>query len=461
MEIAILAVFIIGYIAIATEHSIKIDKAASALLTGVLCWSILVVGAHAVPDHLLGYFDQLKSFLKVTEGTDLTMAEFFDHRLLHHLQEIAGILLFLMGAMTIVEVVDAHEGFKVITDRINSKNKVKLLWILGLITFFLSAALDNLTTAIVMVSLSRKLIADQKTRWFFGGMIIIAANAGGAWSPIGDVTTTMLWIGKQITSGSIIKEIFLVSLINLVLPLAVLSFVLKGNVERPKESEKSGDGVNQRQRSLAFVLGVGGLLFVPVFKSITHLPPFMGIMFSLGVLWLVTELMHGKKLDEEKKKYSALHALRKIDMPSVLFFLGILLAVSALQEVGHLRTLAVGLKDSLGNMYAINIAIGLLSAVIDNVPLVAASMNMYDVTPALTGDPWLDMFVQDGPFWHFLAYTAGTGGSILIIGSAAGVAVMGLEKISFMWYLKNIAPWALLGYFGGAIVYIIEMMLMH
>jgi Na+/H+ antiporter NhaD/arsenite permease-like protein len=461
MEIAILAVFIIGYIAIATEHSIKIDKAASALLTGVLCWSILVVGAHAVPDHLLGYFDQLKSFLKVTEGTDLTMTEFFDHRLLHHLQEIAGILLFLMGAMTIVEIVDAHEGFKVITDRINSRNKVKLLWILGLITFFLSAALDNLTTAIVMVSLSRKLIADQKTRWFFGGMIVIAANAGGAWSPIGDVTTTMLWIGKQITSGSIIKEIFLVSLVNLVLPLTVLSFVLKGNIERPKESEKSGDGVNQRQRSLAFILGVGGLLFVPVFKSITHLPPFMGMMFSLGIVWLATELMHGKKLDDDKKKYSALHALRKIDMPSVLFFLGILLAVSALQEVGHLRTMAVGLKDSLGNMYAINITIGLLSAVIDNVPLVAASMNMYDVTPALTGDPWLDLFVQDGAFWHFLAYTAGTGGSILIIGSAAGVAVMGLEKISFMWYLKNIAPWALLGYFGGAIVYIIEMMLMH
>jgi Na+/H+ antiporter NhaD/arsenite permease-like protein len=271
----------------------------------------------------------------------------------------------------------------------------------------------------------------------------------------------MLWIGKQITTGSIIKEIFLCSLINLVLPLTVLSFVLKGNIERPKESEKSGDGVNQRQRSLAFILGVGGLLFVPVFKSITHLPPFMGIMFSLGIVWLATELMHGKKLDDDKKKYSALHALRKIDMPSVLFFLGILLAVSALQEVGHLRTMAVGLKDSLGNMYAINITIGLLSAVIDNVPLVAASMNMYDVTPALTGDPWLDLFVQDGAFWHFLAYTAGTGGSILIIGSAAGVAVMGLEKISFMWYLKNIAPWALLGYFGGAIVYIIEMMLMH
>ena len=461
MEIAILIVFILGYIAIATEHSIKIDKAASALITGVLCWSILVVGAHAVPDHLSVYFQQLGDFLKVSEGADMTLHEFFDHRLLHHLQEIAGILLFLMGAMTIVEVVDAHEGFRVITDRITSKNKVKLLWILGIITFFLSAALDNLTTAIVMVSLVRKLIDDQKTRWFFGGIIIIAANAGGAWSPIGDVTTTMLWIGKQITTVSIIKEIFLASLMNLLLPLIILSFVMKGNVERPAVQEKSGAGISGRERGVAFILGVGGLLFVPVFKSITHLPPFMGIMLSLGIVWMATEIMHGKKVDEEKSKYSALHALRKIDMPSVLFFLGILLAVSALQEVGHLRMLAEGLKDSLGNIYAINIAIGLLSAVIDNVPLVAASMNMYEVTPALTGDVWSDMFVQDGPFWHFLAYAAGTGGSILIIGSAAGVAVMGLEKISFMWYLKNVSLWALIGYFGGAVVYIIEMMLLH
>ncbi|MFY8137578.1 MAG: sodium:proton antiporter NhaD [Flavobacteriales bacterium] len=461
MEIAILIVFILGYIAIATEHSIKIDKAATALLTGVLCWSILVVGAHAVPDHLSVYFQQLGDFLKISEGADMTLPEFFDHRLLHHLQEIAGILLFLMGAMTIVEVVDAHEGFRVITDRITSKNKVKLLWILGIITFFLSAALDNLTTAIVMVSLVRKLIDDQKTRWFFGGIIIIAANAGGAWSPIGDVTTTMLWIGKQITSVGIMKEVFLASLVNLLLPLIILTFVMKGDVERPVAAEKSGAGISARERGVAFVLGVGGLLFVPVFKSITHLPPFMGIMLSLGIVWLATEIMHGKKVDEEKSKYSALHALRKIDMPSVLFFLGILLAVSALQEVGHLRTLAEGLKDSLGNVYAINIAIGLLSAVIDNVPLVAASMNMYEITPALTGDVWSDMFVQDGPFWHFLAYTAGTGGSILIIGSAAGVAVMGLEKISFMWYLKNVSLWALIGYFGGAAVYIIEMMILH
>lgn len=458
MEIAILTVFVLGYLLIVLEHPLKIDKAASALITGVLCWSLLVLLAHAVPGHLLNYFDELNKFEQSTGGTALSLQEFFDHRLLHHLQDIAGILLFLMGAMTIVEVVDAHEGFRVITDRIQSRNKVKLLWIISIITFFLSAALDNLTTAIVMVSLVRKLIGDQKSRWFFGGMIVIAANAGGAWSPIGDVTTTMLWIGKQITTGGIVSEIFLASLMNLLVPLVVLSFILKGNLDRP-ETAASSSRISGRERSVAFILGVGGLLFVPVFKTVTHLPPFMGMMFSLGILWIVTELMHGKKMDEEKKGFSTLHALRKIDMPSVLFFLGILLAVGALQEVGLLGQLAEGLRSSLQNVYSINIAIGLLSAVIDNVPLVAASINMYDITPALTGDEWRDMFVQDGPFWHFLAYTAGTGGSILIIGSAAGVAVMGLEKIDFMWYLKKISLWALLGYFAGAAVYILEMMI--
>lgn len=461
MEILILVVFILGYVGIATEHNIKIDKAATALITGVLCWSILVVGANAVPDHLSQYFGELKDFMKLTEGSDLTLAGFFDHRLLHHLQEIAGILLFLMGAMTIVEIVDAHEGFKVITDKIKSTKKVRLMWIIAILTFFLSAALDNLTTSIVMISLIRKLIKDQKTRWFFGGVVVIAANSGGAWSPIGDVTTTMLWIGKQITSVSIISEIFIASLVNMILPLTILSFIMKGNVERPETEDEDETSVSNRERNIAFMLGIGGLLFVPIFKSLTHLPPFMGIMFSLGVVWFATELMHSGKMAEEKSKLSALHALRKIDMPSVLFFLGILLAVSALQEVGHLRTLAEGLKDSLGNVYAINLAIGVLSAVVDNVPLVAASMNMYNITPDITNDPWLNMFVQDGIFWHFLAYTAGTGGSILIIGSAAGVAVMGLEKIDFMWYLKNVSLWALIGYFGGAAVYIIEMALLH
>lgn len=453
MEFAILAVFIIGYLAIAFEHNIHVDKAATALLTGVLCWAILVVGANAIPPHLLGDYNAL---LVLENKNELALSEFFDHRLLEHLQEIAGILLFLMGAMTIVEIVDAHEGFRIITDRIQSTSKVRLLWVITILTFFLSAALDNLTTAIVMVSLTRKLVADQKTRWFFGGLVVIAANAGGAWSPIGDVTTTMLWIGKQITSASIMKEIFLASLFNLLAPLIVLSFVLKGKVERPNRSEDHALTISASERFTAFALGVGGLLFVPVFKGLTHLPPFMGIMFSLGVVWFATELMHGKKAEAQKSKFSALHALRKIDMPSVLFFLGILLAVAALQEVGHLKTMAIALRDQLGNVYSINIAIGLLSAVIDNVPLVAASMNMYEISAAATGDAWTDSFVQDGTFWHFLAYCAGTGGSILIIGSAAGVAVMGLEKISFMWYLRNISLWALIGYIAGALVFIAE-----
>lgn len=459
MEIAILFVFIIGYVCIAAEHALKVDKAATALITGVLCWTIFVLGATEVPAHLINYFSGYNGFLTSISQTPLDIHGFFDHRLLHHLQEIAGILLFLIGAMTIVELVDAHDGFRVITDRITSTRKVKLLWIVSIITFFLSAVLDNLTSSIVMISLCRKLIVDQKTRWFFAGMIVIAANAGGAWSPIGDVTTTMLWIGGQITSLSIMKDIFLASLMNLLLPLTVLSFKIKGNVQRPSKTLQGNADVISVERYTAFFLGIGCLLFVPVFKTVTHLPPFMCIMFSLSILWIVTELIHRRKIYEEKSHLSALHALRKIDMPSVLFFLGILLAVGALGEVGHLIAASEWLSNELGNIYAINIAIGLLSAIIDNVPLVAASMGMYQVAEATTADPWLHYFVQDGQFWQFLAYTAGTGGSILIIGSAAGVAVMGIEKIDFFWYLKRISLWALLGYAGGALVYIIEALL--
>lgn len=457
MEIAILIIFILGYVAIAGEHIIKIDKAATALITGVLCWALYFLGTHVAPENLQSYYDAYASFATSTNQPNNDIHDFLDHRLMHHLQDISGILLFLMGAMTIVELIDAHEGFRVITDRIKSTNQVKLLWIISLLSFVLSAALDNLTTAIVMISLSRKLIADQKSRWFFGGMIIIAANAGGAWSPIGDVTTTMLWIGGQITALPIIKEIFFASLFSLLIPLAILSFVLKGEVTRPISREDENSAPSVLERNTVFILGVGALLLVPLFKTVTHLPPFMGMMFSLGIVWFAIELIHGKKMMKEKSRFSALQALRKIDMPSVLFFLGILLAVAAVGEVGYLITLSGWLHDHLHNIYAINVAIGILSAIIDNVPLVAASMGMYDVSPALNGDPWSDLFVQDGPFWHFLAYTAGTGGSILIIGSAAGVAVMGIEKIDFLWYMKKITPWALIGYFGGCLVYILEM----
>ena len=429
MEIFAIIVFILGYLGIAFEHPLKIDKAAFALITGVLCWTVYVF-------------------------TGLSDADTIHNSLSHHLSEISEILFFLIGAMTIVELVDVHGGFKIITDKITTKNTKKLLWIIGILSFFMSAALDNLTTSIVMISLLRKLIKDQKLRWFFAGIVIIACNAGGAWSPIGDVTTTMLWIKGQTPSTiNLIVDLILPSLVSLIVPLAVLSFVLKGEVERPDKLD--GEHHHHHQPTTAgerwsvFLLGLSALLFVPVFKVITHLPPFMGMMLGLGVMWGFTELLHHKKSLESKQGFSVTAVLRKIDTASVLFFLGILLAVSALQELGFLRTLAQFLDEKLNNIYAINMAIGLLSALVDNVPLVAAAQGMYEIS-TVADSP----FAADGTFWLFLAYCAGTGGSSLIIGSAAGVAVMGLEKISFGWYLKTITPWAILGYLAGAIFYI-------
>lgn len=450
MEVAIIIVFILGYIAIALEHPLHIDKAASALILGVLCWTIFVVGIDIIPEFLqdeLGFFTRQNSNIAESE----LMPMFLESRLLHHLSEIASILFFLMGAMTIVETIDAHEGFRIITEKIRTTNKVKLLWIVAILTFFLSAVLDNLTTTIVMVSLLRKLIADKQTRWFYVGFVVIAANAGGAWSPIGDVTTTMLWIKKQIPHvPSIVSHVFLPSVAALAVPLAFFSFKLKGNVARPEvvENENGNVTISKFDRNVVFFMGIAGLLFVPVFKTITHLPPFMGMMFSLGVLWITTEVLHGKKLMAKKQHLSILATLRRIDMPSVLFFLGILLGVAALQEVGTLRNLATYLDQTIGNIYAINIAIGLLSAIVDNVPLVAAAQGMYEI--AATGP-----FAADGIFWLFLAYCAGTGGSVLIIGSAAGVAAMGLERIDFIWYLKKMSLLALVGYLSGAAIFIL------
>ena len=420
-----IVIFVLGYLAIALEHPIKIDKAASALITGVLVWTLFVIS-----------------------GAD---QHFIEEELLHHLSEISSILFFLLGAMTIVELVDAHEGFSIITDKITTKNRVKLLWIVSVLTFFFSAALDNLTTTIVMVSLLRKLIDDKYDRWFFAGIVVVAANAGGAWSPIGDVTTTMLWIGGQLTTMTIIKTLIIPSIVAMLVPLIVLSFTMKGDVVRPVEvgNEDDSDPTTAFERNLIFFLGVAGLLFVPVFKTLTHLPPFMGMMLSLGVLWLVTEIIHRSKNNEDKSQLSVIGVLRKIDTASVLFFLGILLAVSGLQSAGHLAIMAENLNEWFGgDIYAINIVIGLLSAIVDNVPLVAGSMGMYEITTAGT-------FAQDGVFWQFLAFCAGTGGSALIIGSAAGVAAMGLEKIDFVWYLKKISILALLGYFAGAGTYIL------
>ena len=445
-------IFVLGYLCIALEHPLKIDKAASALLTAVFCWTVLILGADVILPLIgsgtAGAFDN---------GHHVT------EELRHHLGEISEILFFLMGAMTIVELIDAHEGFKVITDRIRTNKRVTLLWVVALITFFLSAALDNLTTTIVMVSLLRKLVADQKERWFYAGIVVIAANAGGAWSPIGDVTTTMLWIGNQVTVSGIVGNLFLPSLVCLLAPLRWLSFSMKGEIQRPqvRESEEERrDPTTPFERNLVFILGIGALVFVPVFKTVTHLPPYMGILLGLGVLWVVTEVIHRGKNDEDKHPLSVVGVLRRIDTTSVLFFLGILLAVSSLATAGHLTQVATLLRESLGNVYAINIAIGLLSSVVDNVPLVAGAMKMYPlVTPealnlAGADTAWLSNFQVDGTFWELLAYCAGTGGSCLIIGSAAGVAAMGMEKINFIWYLKKISLLAFIGYIAGAATYI-------
>ena len=455
MDIFILVVFILGYALIALEHNVHIDKAASALVTGTVCWALFVLGWHEVPAHLAEEF-HLFAADHIGQGHG-GLAQFFEHRLLHHMEEISSILFFLMGAMTIVELIDAHEGFRVITDRIQTRNKVKMLWIVCVLTFFFSALLDNLTTSIVMVSLLRKLIDDRQTRWLFAGMVVIAANAGGAWSPIGDVTTTMLWIGGQLTTTTIVGNLLLPSIVCLLVPLGLLSFRLSGDIERPQAEEDEGwDPTTPFERNLVFAAGVGGLLFVPVFKTVTHLPPFMGMMMSLGVLWMLTERLHRTKNLEEKSHLTVIGVLRKIDSASVLFFLGILLAVASLQEAGHLLLAADWLRTSLNDVYLIDLAIGLLSAIVDNVPLVAASMGMYDIVPIEAAtDAWAAMFVRDGIFWQFLAYCAGTGGSALIIGSAAGVAVMGLERIDFVWYLKKISLLAILGYFAGAGVYLL------
>jgi len=411
-------VFVIGYLAITLEHPLKLNKAATALLTGVICWSFYAFYGNSV-----------------SVGTELAQ----------HTSEIAGILFFLLGAMTIVELIDAHDGFDIITSRISTVSRRKLLMIVGIAAFLLSALLDNLTTAIVMMSLVRKLVSDEKDRWYYGGLIIIAANAGGAWSPIGDVTTTMLWVGGQITSANIIAKLILPSLVSLTIPLLIMARTLKGNFTRPIQENQleTNNRTSTFEKNTVFFTGIGVLIMVPIFKSVTHLPPFMGILFGLGILWLVTEIVHKSKNDEHKSSLSVAGALQRVDTPSVLFFLGILLAIAALDSAGYLHSLSVWMDAQFKNVTVITMLIGLASAVVDNVPLVAASQGMYT----------LDAFPTDHYFWEFLAYCAGTGGSILIIGSAAGVAVMGIEKISFLWYLRRISIPALLGYFGGAIVY--------
>ncbi|MBA3015735.1 MAG: sodium:proton antiporter NhaD [Proteobacteria bacterium] len=420
-------VFVLCYALIALEHPIKINKSATALIAAGLMWTLY---SFASP---LG-------------------VESVIHQLTEKLAETAAIVFFLIGAMTIVEVTDSHGGFEVITSRIKATKLSSLLWIIGFITFYLSSILDNMTTTIVMIALMKRLLKNHDQRLFFAGIIVITANAGGAWSPIGDVTTTMLWIGGQITTLNIIKGVWLASVINAVIPLAVASFFLKGNVVPPDQIDSNhGHGCTQFEKTFMFFMGMGSLIFVPIFKSVTHLPPYLGILFSLGVLWLTANLLHRQKQPQDKEHLTLTKALKRIDMASVVFFIGILLAVATLSANGMLPTLAKMLDTQLGNQSLIVIIIGLVSAIVDNIPLVAASMGMYP----------LAQYPPDSFLWEFMAYCAGTGGSILIIGSAAGVAAMGLEKIEFFWYARRIAPLALLGYFGGIGAYILQYTLLH
>ena len=384
----IVIVFVLGYLAIVFEHPLKINKTATALITGVLCWVVYIFSS---ADH-----------------------QVVDNQLTDHLGEIAGILFFLLSAMAIVELIDAHDGFDVITAKITTTSERKLLWIIGFLAFFLSAILDNLTTTIILIALLRKLVSSPDRRMLYAGMVIIAANAGGAWSPIGDVTTTMLWIGGQITAMNIVLKIFLPSLACLLVPLIIFSFRMSGKVKPVEQDPKNHSATHRSEQKLILFTGIGAMIFVPVFKTLTGLPPFMGILFALGILWVVTELVHKGKKDEEKDVYSVMRALSRADVPSVLFFLGILIAISALESTGHLASLAAYMDDKISNLNIIAISIGLLSAVVDNVPLVAATMGMYD----------MNTYPTDHYLWEFLAYTTGTGGSCLILGSAAGVAAM-------------------------------------
>lgn len=445
MFYVMIILFVVGYACIAFEHPLKVNKTAFALMLGVLMWLCYILTGPSIFD-VSGFRGGYDAFMAA--NPDATFVDFITkNELIEHLGDIAEILFYLMGAMTVVELIDSHGGFKIITDRITTKNKVKLLWILSFVTFFLSALLDNLTTAIVMVALLRKLLPEKQDRWFFGGMVILAANSGGAWSPIGDVTTIMLWIAGNISTGAVIATCILPSLVSMIIPLIVVSFIEKGTIEdMPQtESEMAKANIPSWRRNLIFWMGIGALVFVPVFKTLTHLKPYMGIMLGLSVLWLTTEIIYRHDTENEHK-LRITNILTKIDLPSILFFLGILLAVAGLQSAGHLSMLASGMDSAFnGNYYLIDIVIGALSSIVDNVPLVAGVMGMYD----------LNAFPVDSMLWTFLSYCAGTGGSLLIIGSAAGVAVMGMEKIDFIWYLKHITPYALLGYLAGAGVYVL------
>lgn len=428
MNVLLIALFVLCYLAIALEHPLGISKSASALFGAGVLWTVFVI---------------------VNGATAETM-----HQLDESLTSAAKIIFFLMGAMTIVEVIDAHDGFEIVTTRLRASTLASLLISISVVTFFLSAILDNLTTTIVIVSLVRKLIDDRKTRLLFTAMVVIAANAGGAWSPMGDITTTMLWVGGQVNAVPIVTALFLPSVVNLAVPLLLVSAGLRGRAFEMKAGEKTSGGAPRAtafERNLMFLAGSAILVSIPVFKAVSHMPVFMGALFGLGILWIVGEVVHRNKDEVQKESLTLGHALKRIDSSSIVFFLGILLAVGTLEHAGILDQLAEWLNQKIGRLDVIVLILGILSAVIDNVPLVAASMGMYP----------LAQHPPDSFLWEFIAYCAGTGGSILIIGSAAGVAAMGLERIEFLWYLKRISGLALLGYFAGAGVYIVQYRWLH
>jgi len=422
MHTALVLIFVIAYAVIAFEEPLRVNKSAAGLIGAGVLWSVYALST----------------------GDPALVEE----NLSHSLVETAQIVFFLIGAMTIVEVIDAHDGFEAITSRIRARSLGALVWTMAVVTFFLSAVLDNLTTTIVMVSLARKLLATREDRLVMAGLTVLVANAGGAWSPIGDVTTTMLWIGGQVTTGPLIEGVFLPSVVNAALPTAVIAWGMRGRPFTPPEASPGGapSETTAFERNLVFFLGLAVLVLVPVFKGVTHLPPFMGVLLGLGVLWAVADMIHRHKPYEERSSVSIVSALARIDMSAIVFFIGILLAVATLAHAGMLAALAAWLDTAIGRLDVIVMLIGLASAVIDNVPMVAAAMGMYG----------MEAHPPNSFLWEFMAYCAGTGGSILIIGSAAGVAAMGMEKIDFLWYLRRFAPLALAGYVGGALVYLAE-----
>ncbi len=462
LEVLIL-VFVVGYLCIAMEHKLQINKAATALMTAGILWTIYTLALPTLSAEVspMAFSDFLAANPSLADLPFVQQCVKFivGSQIIEQLGEISETLFFLIGAMTIVELIDVHGGFAIITNRIKTRDKKKLLWLVSVITFFMSAVLDNMTTAIVMVMLIRRIVPNYKERWIFASLIVIAANSGGAWSPIGDVTTIMLWVKGNVTTGPLLSTLFLPSLVSMLIPTFLAARLLKGSIEPNDTIDPVSTNIEQvltdRERTILFFLGVFCLLMVPVFKSVTHLPPFMGVLVGLSIMWIYTEILYRRKVDvQERDKHRVTSVIRRIDTPTILFFLGILMAVSALQGTGVLNSVGAFLNEKIHNVYAINLVIGFLSSVVDNVPLVAGAIGMYpQVDPAaLAGmaDPaFMQHFVADGSFWLSLAYCAGVGGSMLIIGSVAGVVVMGIEKINFGWYFKNISLIAMSGYLAG------------